>query len=385
MFDALRIFEVREPISEDYQVPALDTVGTGNSLIVLPPPAPVVLSVDATDLIWENMLNVTGFVVESLGAGNIWSIVATLPPAPSVRILWTGVEWQIQKEVGNTWEVLYRGFQPLVPGSIVGDTALYQTILTPDLIPVWYLPDGVTVATGVGVTRGGILDPNGMQVVGTSESTVNVSYDMPGPQNGRNSYSGPELYDYSSSFASATYFRVRAINSAGEGAPSNIVSWSAPGLDWTQLLWGQDGFPEIQVYGTGSVVLTPNTGASDSEILAFDVEGFDDFGNVAQQVATLAYNGPAINCKLTLNISGGATTDIQGQIRVGTGAIFGPDDGSFVNQLLPGLANGTYDYPFTIPDTGGSPVSLLVWIQVNPPSDISAPYSFTVTASFSNV
>lgn len=225
MFDALRIFEVREPIAEDYQVPALDTVGTGNALIVLPPPAPIVLSVDATDLIWENMLNVTGFVVESLGAGNIWSIVATLPPAPSVRILWTGVEWQIQKEVGNTWEVFYRGFQPLVPGSIVGDTALYQTILTPDLIPTWYLLDGVTVATGVGVTRGGILDPNGMQVVGASDSTLNVSYDMPGPQNGRNSYSGPELYDYSSSFAASTYFRVRALNSAGESSPSNIVEW----------------------------------------------------------------------------------------------------------------------------------------------------------------
>jgi hypothetical protein len=216
---------------------------------------------------------------------------------------------------------------------------------------------------------------------------ANVSYAMPGPQNGRNSYFGPEIYTYSFSPTIGTLYRIRAFNSAGEGPYSNVVSLNSPPLDWTQLSWGQNGFPDVYQSGVGVVSFTPLNSMSNQ--FENDCSSVDDVANSAysENQATISYTGPAKNCNLHLVVSGSPDATA---FRWGT--IFVSDNsGNLLGLNLVGLANGTYDYPFTIPDTGGNPDIITVdvtQIYTNSNANLTgteSAFASNLTGTFSNV
>jgi hypothetical protein len=129
------------------------------------------------------------------------------------------------------------------------------------------------------------------------------------------------------------------------------------GLDWDNLVWGPINIYQHTPTGTLS-------GAS------FSVQASGDGGggtnDTADCTGTLLYNGPAANCNLHVN----ATNMISA---VPGGAIFSIGVQSDVTWVLSETckqlptfgthAPGTYDFPFTVPDTGGVPASITVLVS----------------------
>jgi len=396
MFEALRIFEVREPVDEVYVTPAIDTVGMGQ--VILPPPAPVILDISDYGLIWINMTGVQGFQVEYLAHGTIWQVLGRVPALPMVQILWTGFEWQFQEQVNGVWQVLYRGFQPLQPGSIVGDTAIYQTILTPDQIPIWYLPDGVTPVPGLHIQLGGILDPKGMQVSGAGNSAVDVSYSMPGIQNGRDSYLGPELYVDGFSPEVSVFYRIRAFNQAGIGPASNVVELLPPPepawfLDWTALDWNtpQSDTPlTLTFQGDGSGSFFPHIGFSDSFAAAVQCGNAPVIpvgGALVYNEGVIEYPGSGVNCNIHViaACSEAATTpSMDYEIKVWCDQSY--PNFTPIDIVENGQAAGTYDYPFVLPDTGGTPRLIHFSVkQLAAGNGSNHPYNATLNGVVSSV
>jgi len=372
MFESLRVFEIREPIVENYVVPTLDTLGLGQSTVILPPPAPIIQTLTSTQITWENIQGVTNYILQSLSSGTVWATVATIPAPPAVQIMWNGSAWLIQIQNSGQWETLYIGPQPPVPFILVGDTPIAQTILTPNLIPTWYVPGSVTHIVGVSVGDsvpglqvglGSPLDPNGMTITGDPTSQVNCSLSYPGPQNGRSSYLGPDIDTYTFSPSVGTFYRMLAENAGGFSVPSNIVSLPPlPALDWTQLSWGQNGFPDVYNSGVGTSSFTPLNSLGNE--FTNDCSTVDDPTNTAysENQATVAYTGGALNCNLHLVVSG--TSNAAG-FRYGTLTVVSAFAGHLINinfaiYAVGGMLNGTYDFPFTIPDTGGNADTITV-------------------------
>jgi hypothetical protein len=264
MFEALRIFEVRIPFEEEYQTPSIDTLnGSGSALVILPPPAPILTGITGGGLTWETIFNngVTQYTVEALCSGTIWETIATVVAPTLVQIIWTGSEWDIQQFISGAWQTLYRGFQPLIPAPVVGDTAVQEVLLTPNLVPIWYMPDGVTVVSGITFSLVGAETPNDLIISGAPNSAVNTTYEQLGSQNGRNAYMGPEVTTYNFTPSTTCLYRVQAFNSAGPGAYSNIISYSIPAV--------LDVFYSSSQLASGNLLIVP-TGSTGSFILSSD-------------------------------------------------------------------------------------------------------------------
>jgi hypothetical protein len=394
MFEALRIFEVREPFAEDYQVPAVDTLSdSGSGVIILPPPAPVIIDITTGGLLWETIDGATQYTVEVLSAGTLWAVLATVPAPTEVRIRWTGTEWDIEQQLAGVWTLVYRGFEPNVPGEIVGGSAVQQVIPTPDLVPVWYQPDGTTVVVGLTIAMGNLISPVGMTVTGAGVAAVNTTFDMIGLVNGRNAYLGPDVFNYSFSPALHTLYRVRAFNLAGPGPASNVVELPEPppppALNWSNLLWDADwfrllspgGLPWNPQYGETASFVPQGSASNTFTIQATVPEALG--GVLAEQQGHLSYNGPAVNCNLHYTLSGSTSLDEGDDVQMvitGTGGL-----SSLHIELDLDVAHpGTFDFPFTIPDTGGVASTIIVDIEAGN-SGNQDPWTVTLTGTLSNI
>ena len=113
--------------------------------------------------------------------------------------------------------------------------------------------------------------------------------------------------------------------------------------------------------GSGSSSFTPDNATGDEFVAiagAPSPPGDTAFASSVSAVIT-GYNGPACNCNLHLDF-----------IKIGSpvGSItitYGP---SFLVALsiplLGSLVTGAYDYPFSIPSSGGTPYNIYVAVQV---------------------
>jgi hypothetical protein len=151
------------------------------------------------------------------------------------------------------------------------------------------------------------------------------------------------------------------------GTFSNI---SVSGPNWSGLNWNQIAscIPYALVQnGAGTASFTPITGLSNSFTAFADEPNCMTDQATSQNGAMLIYNGPALNCNLRLVLSKiGAFGRFTNGVQVGVDIV-----DSSCNVLSSPLAldldpavfyTGTFDFPFTIPDTGGLSVTLSVWV-----------------------
>lgn len=216
MFEALRIFEPREPVTEEYQVPPIDKLGEGiPPVVVFPPDVPVALSITDSLLTWTTVPTATEYQIENLLTGVVWSIAQADIPAPtSVQISWTGYEWLIQAFSDGEWVDLY---------------ASTDDVPTPNLVTTWQ--DLTSAGSLPVVTLADPISSGGVLVANAAVAIVNGYYALLGPSTGFGLYSGPSVIQYSGSFSSGIPYRVRAINSAGNSSPSNVVEIVVPAFD----------------------------------------------------------------------------------------------------------------------------------------------------------
>jgi hypothetical protein len=213
MFESLKVFDVREVAEEDYHVPVIDL--TADSLAepeIFPPPAPVVVGITVSGITWEFVPTASGYQVENLLTGTIWTILAgAIPAPPPIRVVWDGYEWLIQKLIAGAWSTRYVS---------VNDNVTLN--YTPDKVTEWSPENGVapapTLVSFDPIASGGIA------ISGAGDSDVNVDCALVGTMNELNLYSGPSIITYPFSPTVDVLYRVRAFNSAGDGPPSNTVT-----------------------------------------------------------------------------------------------------------------------------------------------------------------
>lgn len=175
--------------------------------------------------------------------------------------------------------------------------------------------------------------------------------------------------------AQSNLFTVKVTDFGGATCTADItLTINGAALDWSQLLW-QNAFTGAG--GGGNASFTPSLITSPS----FDcLSNSPAIGSSAasQNVATLSYKGPAVNCNLhiVMNRSGGGPQN--GGIQVFTPVL----NLFFANNTV---ANGPHDFPFTVPDTGGATITIQVVVNTQTVVDVGNPTSVEVSGTFSNV
>jgi hypothetical protein len=208
MLEALLTFQVREPVAEEYQVPAVDVLNDDSGgVLVVPPPAPVIVSVTGAGVLWETLDTATGYYVEQLVSGTVWQRIGTVNQAPSVQLFWNVTEWDLNVLDAGVWKNLYRSI---------------DDVATPDLVTTWLANEGDTPLPTV--TINGPVEAGDMTVSEAGDERVNGVYGFAGNANGRDSYNGMLLASLAFTPASVVRYRVRAFNTAGSGAPSNAMT-----------------------------------------------------------------------------------------------------------------------------------------------------------------
>lgn len=219
MFKALRVFEYRDPVTEEYQVPSIDVVSDISSgTIVYLPAAPVIVRCTSLGLRWEEVPGATEYLVENMVSGALWTPLITVAMPTPVQIVWDGYEWLIQSFVGNSWVTEYQSY---------GDTPTAN--YTPDEAPGWEVV-GSDIGTGSSpiISQSDPVAEGGIYVEGAGTSLVNQYYALAGNRNGFNYYLGPSVVQYNFIPSVGVLYRVRAVNGAGNGPASNVAITSQP-------------------------------------------------------------------------------------------------------------------------------------------------------------
>jgi hypothetical protein len=123
--------------------------------------------------------------------------------------------------------------------------------------------------------------------------------------------------------------------------------------DWeNDLIWG---VAFIGPSGTGFATFSPDSAAGDVITTASGGTGFGN-GGAAQNTATLSYAGGPCNCNLHIELV------VVGPpaVSCGTIQIFGDLILPSVNADIHLLPSGSYDFPFTVLDSGGIPSDIFV-------------------------
>lgn len=234
MFPALRVLQVREPLDEDYAVPTLDVNSSESSaILVLPPVAPVVLGISNSGLTWQAVNGATGYIIEQLNSGVAWNKLYNIPAPASTRIYWTGItsvnaesqnqgQWEIDVvNAAGAWETLYYA-------AFMSPTEFPQPPSSPDQVGAqtgtrWLASAGIatpvpTITVGIEITNGG------MTVSGAGDSRANGQYQLAGVNALLPLYYGPFILTENFEPETNAFYRIRAYNSAGNGAASNIIA-----------------------------------------------------------------------------------------------------------------------------------------------------------------
>ena len=164
------------------------------------------------------------------------------------------------------------------------------------------------------------------------------------------------------------------------------VSLTVKGVDWSQLLWftQAQNLPGITPNPSpdGSASFTPFGSKSASFTFATFSGTQPSEQSQSFNSGDLTYNGPASNCKLTIQLqqTGPAAQTIS---EVTVSDKFG---GSFFFDTghLP-TVNGTYTFLFTVPDTGGLPITIEVFAtMVSASGNPVNASSLNITGTLSN-
>jgi hypothetical protein len=234
MYESLQVLQIREPFDIDYAAPTLDvSSGDSSSILILPPVAPVVLSLTHSGLTWQAVNGATGYIIEQLASGVAWNELFKISAPPATRIFWTGItsqnaenenqgQWEIDvvdPETGK-WDTLY-----LSP--YTSSTEFPQPPQSPDQIgpqtgTSWQAAPGVAtpvpdVDAGIAITNGG------MTVSEAGDSRANGQYQLVGLNATLPLFYGPFILTEDFVPGTNVFYRVRAFNSAGIGAASNLI------------------------------------------------------------------------------------------------------------------------------------------------------------------
>jgi hypothetical protein len=205
MFSVLKPFDLREPVTEDYQVPTVDVLSdSAGGVLVVVPAAPSIVSCIPIGLEWETVGDATGYYVEQMTQRNTWTRIATVAQPASLQIVWNFAEWDINLLVGAVWQTQYNST---------------DVVTTPDQVTTWRAVGGI--APFPTVQAGGPVGVGGMEITGAGTGVVNSDYLLSGMLNGSPSYASPEIARLSFSPVALTLYRVRAFNSAGISDASN--------------------------------------------------------------------------------------------------------------------------------------------------------------------
>jgi hypothetical protein len=163
--------------------------------------------------------------------------------------------------------------------------------------------------------------------------------------------------------------------------------------DWTQLLWQ---VPLVQGINGGTASFSPDSVVSDNFSAMVDSPAggsvvFPIQGD-AQNFATLDYNGPGCNCNLHLHVSNVSGLLPEADVTItfnlfviGMASVMSA--GPIPPDIFP-LVDGDYDWPFTVPSTGGATQSFNIEVLVRSnPSGIACPTleHLEITGTFSNL
>jgi hypothetical protein len=175
------------------------------------------------------------------------------------------------------------------------------------------------------------------------------------------------------------------------GTFSNI---SVSGPNWSWLDWNVIAccYPYLYaVYGSATASFTPITGLSSSFSIDVDYPNYPADSSDLSSGAMLTYNGPAQNCNLRLVFSSVIPADSGATVADLLVAMYIVDSGCGVLSTVfsqvfdpKALVPGTFDFPFTIPDTGGSPITLSVRVigDANANAGISCPIRYQIAGTF---
>lgn len=151
---------------------------------------------------------------------------------------------------------------------------------------------------------------------------------------------------------------------------------AAPAIDWNTLNWYQP-FTDLIGPGSGTQTLDPSVNPTQQANFNFEatasttIDFFPTISTAANE-ASLTYNGGAVNCNLHVT-NGDADWSV---------IIFGDNFGPVNCSNTPGIS----DWPFTVPDTGGNPITITVQASATAnASMIASPQTARVTGVFSNV
>jgi hypothetical protein len=223
MFSFTKIFSIREPVEEEYQVPAMDVLDDAGGVLILPPPAPILISVHSTGIEWETTELATGYYVENLSSGTIWGRIGTVSQPVKLQMVWNFTEWDINVWSDGAWVTLYRSARTTDWTS--SSSLPNPDVPTPDQAPSWVaVPVAVPGAAPLPVVRAGSpFGLGGMTISGAGDSRANSAFILAGILNGKSYYSSPEVAQFDFTPATHVFYRVRGFNSAGTGAPSNSM------------------------------------------------------------------------------------------------------------------------------------------------------------------
>jgi len=123
--------------------------------------------------------------------------------------------------------------------------------------------------------------------------------------------------------------------------------------DWNaELLWD---VATMNDQGTSVSLMLPSSVTSNNPSIFINCPAINPSQSDDFNTATLNYNGTGCNCNCNIGIanSGGA-------VGAGTISIVSDISGLLLNETWAVLGVGTFDIPFTIPDTGGFPSVITV-------------------------
>lgn len=149
------------------------------------------------------------------------------------------------------------------------------------------------------------------------------------------------------------------------------LDFAAACPDWSLIPWDN---PNVSATGGASASFTPISSPSDTFESDTSIGGIESA--VADNEGTFQYNGPGCNCNLHIEAS------ITGSNLWVSFVVL--QDGNFrLNDIV--STGGSYDFPFTITDTGGSPHDIRVVVGNSMDWTNGTPASRSVTGQFTNV